>query len=108
MQNFRGRDMPLNPLAKRMSLRDMQISKSEKKFLAPLFPNPGYTPGLTMYHGRETGIVADYKHCVLSGSMIITALESVEKNVNCEICFINYLNNIYSVSCLKEVAVFVS
>ena len=37
----------------------------------------------------------------------MTALESVEKNVNHEECFINYLNSIYLVSYLKEVAVFV-
>ena len=30
-----------------MSLRDMQISKSQKKFLAPL-PNPGYAPAIVI------------------------------------------------------------
>ena len=39
-------DMPPNPPAERMALRDMQISKSEKKkFLAPSLPNLGYTLG---------------------------------------------------------------
>ena len=33
--------MPPNPLAKRMSLRDMQISTSEKNVPRPL-PNPVY------------------------------------------------------------------
>ena len=47
--------MPPNPPNKAhgfamrsMSLRDMQISKSEKKdFLAPPLPNPGDAPGIT-------------------------------------------------------------
>ena len=48
-KNFSG-GMPPNPPSKAhgfamrgMSLRDMQIFKSQKKFLDPL-PNPGYAP----------------------------------------------------------------
>ena len=45
--------MPPNPPSKvhgfamrSMSLRNMQISKPEKKFLAPPLPNPGDAPGV--------------------------------------------------------------
>ena len=43
--------MPPNPPSnahgfamRSMSLRDMEIPKSEKKFLGPPLPNPGYAP----------------------------------------------------------------
>ena len=45
--------MPPNPLSKAhgfamrsMSLRDMQISKSEKNIFGPPLPNPGYAPDM--------------------------------------------------------------
>ena len=48
--------MPPNPPSnahgfamRSMSLRDMQIPKSEKKILAPPLPNPGDAPGNTIY-----------------------------------------------------------
>ena len=46
--------MPPNPPSiahgeamRSISLRNMQISKSEKKFLGPPLPNPGDAPGIT-------------------------------------------------------------
>ena len=68
-KNFRG-GMPPNPLSKAhgfamrsMSLRDMQISKSEKKILGPPLPNPGDAPGkATMY--REVIKFISYIHVI--------------------------------------------
>ena len=52
--------MPLNPPNNAHGFT-MQISKSEKEFLAP-FPNPGYAPDTRVYVLLQNGEVLDKKY----------------------------------------------
>ena len=59
-----------------------------------------------IYQSKGTGIDKKYKALGLGGSVVKTLLESVDENVNHEVCFDNYFTSVDLVKDLKDNGIF--